>query len=63
MIFRTGSVLIVGNCSKSVLNIVYKFLSDLLKKEYNNIYIENFEQKKTKQKRKEKKTILFKIKQ
>jgi TATA-box binding protein (TBP) (component of TFIID and TFIIIB) len=63
MIFRTGSVLIVGNCSKDVLNIVYKFLSNLLKKEYNTIYINNCEQKKKKKKKKRKKTILFKIKQ
>ena len=26
MIFRTGSVLIVGNCDKDILNIIYEFL-------------------------------------
>jgi TATA-box binding protein (TBP) (component of TFIID and TFIIIB) len=37
MIFRTGSVLIVGKCDESVLRIIYKFLVDILKNEYHNI--------------------------
>ena len=38
MIFRTGSCLIVGNCSESILRYIYRFIRDLLHKEYNDIY-------------------------
>ena len=41
MIFRTGSVLIVGNCTEFILNIIYAFLKKILKNEYQKIYIEN----------------------
>jgi hypothetical protein len=34
MIFRTGSVLIVGKCDEDVLNYIYDFLTKLLKTEY-----------------------------
>ena len=37
MIFRTGSVLIVGKCDENVLIIIYDFLKDILKTEYRNI--------------------------
>jgi TATA-box binding protein (TBP) (component of TFIID and TFIIIB) len=37
MIFRTGSVLIVGMCDENVLNDIYEFLKILLKKEFINI--------------------------
>jgi hypothetical protein len=37
MIFRTGSVLIVGKCDENVLIIIYDFLKDILKDEYRNI--------------------------
>ncbi len=37
MIFRTGSVLIVGHCDEQVLNIVYKFIRKLLIDEHFNI--------------------------
>lgn len=37
MIFRTGSVLIVGMCDEYVLNDIYEFLKKLLKKEFVNI--------------------------
>jgi hypothetical protein len=37
MIFRTGSVLIVGMCEESVLNIIYDFLTVLLKTEFSKI--------------------------
>ena len=60
MIFRTGSVLIVGNCSIDILNFVYLFLKNLLKKEYQNISIENTNIKK-KKKKKKKKNILVKV--
>jgi hypothetical protein len=37
MIFRTGSVLIVGMCDENVLMEIYLFLKDMLQKEYTNI--------------------------
>ena len=37
MIFRTGSVLIVGMCDEYVLHDIYKFLKCLLKAEFNNV--------------------------
>ena len=39
MVFRTGSVLIVGKCNETILYELYDFLCDILKKEY--IYIKN----------------------
>ena len=37
MIFRTGSILIVGMCDEFVLDIVYKFIKNLLKIEFATI--------------------------
>jgi hypothetical protein len=37
MIFRTGSVLIVGMCEENVLNDIYGFLTKLLKVEFDHI--------------------------
>ena len=37
MIFRTGSVLIVGKCDENVLFIIYDFLKEILINEYKNI--------------------------
>jgi hypothetical protein len=37
MIFRTGSVLIVGMCEENVLNDIYAFLTNLLKTEFSQI--------------------------
>lgn len=37
MIFRTGSVLIVGKCTDSVLFVIYDFLKTVLEQEYDNI--------------------------
>ena len=37
MIFRTGSVLMVGKCTEAILPSVYAFLNDLLKEEYAEI--------------------------
>ena len=39
MVFRTGSILIVGKCEMSDLNIVYKFLVKMLQDEYSNVSI------------------------
>jgi len=41
MTFRTGSVLIVGNCSERVLMFIFEFIKNLLRTEYNNIFVEN----------------------
>jgi hypothetical protein len=37
MIFRTGSVLIVGKCDENVLMVIYEFLKIILNNEYTNI--------------------------
>ena len=37
MIFRTGSILIVGMCDDEVLHIIYEFLKELLITEYSKI--------------------------
>jgi hypothetical protein len=37
MIFRTGSVLIVGMCEENVLNDIYAFLTQMLKNEFEHI--------------------------
>jgi len=37
MIFRTGSILIVGKCDESVLMSIYEFLKNMLTAEYKNI--------------------------
>jgi len=59
MIFRTGSVLIVGNCNKSILHIIYDFVVKILHNEYNQISIGSTTPKKAKKKKKKrKKTIL-----
>ena len=64
MIFRTGSVLIVGNCDKKVLNIIYNFVINILHTEYECISIGNVintEFKKKKKKKYRKKSILIKL--
>jgi|TARA_B110000971_G_C20011352_1_gene501709 hypothetical protein len=62
MIFRTGSVLIVGNCDSGVLNIIYIYLKKLLKAEYDNVSIKNNIIKKKKTSKKiRKKTVLFTV--
>jgi hypothetical protein len=38
MIFRTGSVLIVGKCEDNVLMTIYEFLKIILTNEYKNIF-------------------------
>ena len=37
MIFRTGSVLIMGRCDENVLLIIYDYLKIILHNEYKNI--------------------------
>jgi hypothetical protein len=41
MIFRTGSCLIVGNCSEKVLIFVFEFIKRFLSEQYKNIRVVN----------------------
>jgi len=41
MIFRTGSVLIVGKCEEEVLFVIYEFLKGILVAEYGKICLRN----------------------
>lgn len=41
MIFRTGSCLIVGNCSETVLRHVFAFIKNMLENEYSLIFTKN----------------------
>ena len=41
MIFRTGSCLIVGNCSERILRIVFEFIKGILTNEYHSISVSN----------------------
>lgn len=43
MIFRTGSCLIVGNCSEEILRFIFTFVKGILQDEYSNIYTESEE--------------------
>ena len=38
MIFRTGSILIVGKCTRDILYYIYTFIKNIILKEYSNIY-------------------------
>lgn len=58
MIFRTGSCLIVGNCTEKVLKFVFEFIKKILYEEYENIFVENDEPvEKNKKQKLRKKTI------
>lgn len=64
MVFRTGSILIVGHCDEDVLHKVYLFLKNILLTEFQEIYIpiENpIHQPKEKKKKLKKKTIMVKV--
>lgn len=66
MIFRTGSVLIVGKCNETILYNIYNFLKDLLQKEFVNvnsgvIVEDNNDATKTQNKKIRKKTIIVDI--
>jgi len=41
VIFRTGSCLIVGNCSEKILVFIFEFIKKILTEEYHAISIEN----------------------
>lgn len=60
MIFRTGSVLIVGKCNEEVLYKIYNKIKNILLDEYEKIYTKSQKQetnKKTKKKKLKKKVI------
>ena len=60
MIFRTGSILIVGLCEEDILYKVYDFIKNILTKEYSVIYLKNIENENTKNKNKKiKKKIVY----
>ena len=42
MIFRTGSVLIVGKCSENILKSIYEFIKNLLEIEFHKIFSESY---------------------
>jgi hypothetical protein len=44
MIFRTGSVLIVGKCDEDILFKIYDFLKEVLVNEYKAIFQKNSNQ-------------------
>ena len=57
MIFRTGSVLIVGKCENEDLYIIYDFIKNIFKNEFMQVYEEDNEVKDKKVKKKIKKII------
>jgi hypothetical protein len=60
MIFRTGSCLIVGNCSERILKYVFEFIKQILTNEYHKINVKNEEPvTKNKKAKLRKKTILM----
>ncbi len=64
MIFRTGSILIVGKCSEEVLYDVYNYIKDILEEQYPHVHvntvIENKVVLKNKKKKERRRTILIK---
>jgi hypothetical protein len=64
MIFRTGSVLIVGKCNEKILQDIYHYLKELLKTEFKYICQriippEEMENRDKKKKKNRKKTLHF----
>lgn len=58
MIFRTGSCLIVGNCTERILRFVYNYIKQILHDEYYNIAVTNMTyETKIKKEKVRKKTI------
>ena len=58
MIFRTGSVLIVGKCSDELLLIIYEFIKKILYDNYEEIFVElNNKNSQIKEKKQKKKYI------
>jgi hypothetical protein len=44
MIFRTGSCLIVGNCCETLIRFIFEFIKKILTTEYENIYIDQYDE-------------------
>jgi TATA-box binding protein (TBP) (component of TFIID and TFIIIB) len=59
MIFRTGSILIVGKCDETTLNVVYEYIKNILSLEYENIFTEGSKVKQIPNKKNKKKFILI----
>ena len=60
VIFGTGSVLIVGKCERDVLDIIYKFLVNIITSEYKDISLGiNKEKKQKKTTKVRKRTVMF----
>lgn len=60
MIFRTGSILIVGKCDEIILNYVYDYVKDILYNEYINICTNNNDTpRKTKKNERFRKKIIY----
>ena len=57
MIFRTGSILIVGKCNEETLNIVYEYIKNILSCEYENIFNEGSKIKEVHNKKMKKKFV------
>ena len=55
MIFRTGSVLVVGRCDENSLNYIYRFLRNILENEYEAIISSSLENKSSLNKNRKKK--------
>ena len=60
MVFRTGSCLIVGNCTEPILRYVYDYIKTILQTEYNEIRSpEEIQTVKPKQEKIRKKSVIF----
>jgi len=60
MIFRTGSILIVGKCDEDILNIIYNYIKNLLIQEYHLINIKSTDPvKDVNKKKKLKKKVIY----
>jgi len=59
MIFRTGSILIVGKCNDETLYKIYNFIKSILVDEYSTISTKSIEMKKDKVIKKRKKRIVY----
>lgn len=57
MIFRTGSILIVGKCNEETLNVVYEYIKNILSCEYENIFNEGSKLKEIHSKKMKKKFV------
>ena len=59
MIFRTGSILIVGKCENEELFMIYEYIKDILNANFAQIYQQNTIEKIIKPKKKIYKTIFI----